>query len=491
MVTRTCLLILQQLTYNNENMKEDFLIPMDDAIADFRHHLDTHDRTILSARFGDGKSFFLSHFMEDSNVNECYTFLTIFPVNYQVTENRDIFDLIKRDILLQMLLKGVIETEIEINDDVALALYLQNQPLSFAESFLPLLSELAMNDDAAKVVSIALAGKKFFKSIKQGLDKIRKEEQSRDSQLDTFLNSVEKDPVVGRDAISSIIQQCLQQYRDKYPNKRVVLVIEDLDRIDPAHLFRILNIFSAHIDFCYRLGCQPDKSLAGNKFGLDKVVFVMDYANVKHLYSHFYGVDVNFEGYIEKFCSSNHYSYSFQEEKNKYFIKQIGIETEFPADVLNCLVKPEDFKEISVRKFVQAIDNVDKSIIKLPKVKSRNNMMITFHPGILRLIVISRKLEIEDRIILSRIEDAIQSKEIGNDGIFPYVAQYIMFVSRESAFSSFRYSCKTWETNYVSVQDINQKGMAICSFSIYANEDINAENNLHEHLKKLFRMAAG
>lgn len=153
-------------------MEEKFLIPIDDALEAFRHHLDAHDRTILSARFGDGKSFFLSHFMEDEGVAERYTFLTIFPVNYQVTENRDIFELIKRDILLQMLIKGIIETEVEISDEVALALYLQNQPLGFVESFLPLLSELALNEDAAKVAAVALAAKKFFKDIKQKLIKI-------------------------------------------------------------------------------------------------------------------------------------------------------------------------------------------------------------------------------------------------------------------------------------------------------------------------------
>lgn len=142
-------------------MEEKFSIPIDDAIEDFRHHLDAHDRTILSARFGDGKSFFLSHFIEDKDVAEHYTFLTIFPVNYQVTENRDIFELIKRDILLQMLLKGVIEADVKIKNEVALALYLQNEPIGFAESFLPLLSEYALSGDAAKATAAALAGKKL------------------------------------------------------------------------------------------------------------------------------------------------------------------------------------------------------------------------------------------------------------------------------------------------------------------------------------------
>ena len=80
-------------------VKEEFLIPIDDAIEAFCHHLDAHDRTILSARFGDGKSFFLSHFIENVDVAEHYTFLTIFPVNYQVTENRDVVDFIKRSSL--------------------------------------------------------------------------------------------------------------------------------------------------------------------------------------------------------------------------------------------------------------------------------------------------------------------------------------------------------------------------------------------------------
>lgn len=95
------------VNHNDNKMEEQFLIPIDDAIEAFRHHLDAYDRTILSARFGDGKSFFLSHFMETEDVAERYQFLTIFPVNYQVEEIRDIFDLIKRDILLQMLQNGV------------------------------------------------------------------------------------------------------------------------------------------------------------------------------------------------------------------------------------------------------------------------------------------------------------------------------------------------------------------------------------------------
>ena len=469
-------------------MEEQFLIPIDDAIEAFLHHLDVHDRTILSARFGDGKSFFLSHFIENEDVAERYTFLTIFPVNYQVTGNRDIFDLIKRDILLQMLLKGIVETEVKITNEQALALYLQCQPLSFAESFLPLFSELALNEEAAKAVAVALAGKKFFKSIKQKLTKIK--EQSHDSQLDTFLNAVEKNPVVGQDAISSIIQQCLQQYKHKHPNKRVVLVIEDLDRIDPAHLFRILNIFSAHIDFCYCLGCQPDETLVGNKFGLDKVIFVMDYRNVQHIFSHFYGEGANFEGYIEKFCSSNHFTYSLEEQREKYYLQQIEKETGLRSSLLNNLIKPADFKNMSVRKVVHAMENTGNSVISIATGQNNEGKSIPLHQGMLRLIAILRKLGIEDTEIISRIRRAIGTKGISSSGFFMYLAPYLNLAAYNNARGDMRFSKSTEMQNTFHVDDILYDGRAHCSYSTTLIYDENAEERLLGLLKKVLLMVA-
>lgn len=37
-------------------------IPVDDAIDRFHNHLLSHERIVLSAKFGDGKSFFLNEF---------------------------------------------------------------------------------------------------------------------------------------------------------------------------------------------------------------------------------------------------------------------------------------------------------------------------------------------------------------------------------------------------------------------------------------------
>ena len=464
-------------------MEEKFLIPIDDEIKSFHHHLDSHDRTILSAKFGDGKSFFISHFMDDEEVKEHYTFLTIFPVNYQVVENRDIFDLIKRDILLQMFIKGVIDTEVEISDVQAFALYLQCKPLSFFESFLPLITELPLSEEAKTSFLVAQALKKLVTTFKSKLDDIKS--QSQDKQIEKFLNEVEQNPVVGQDVISSIIQQGIEKYKQTYPNKRVALIIEDMDRMDPAHLFRILNVFSAHIDFYYRCGLQPDETLDGNKFGLDKVIFVLDYDNLSNIYHHFYGSDTNFEGYIEKFCSSTHYNYSLKELCSSYYMRQIGIATGLDTTILNMLIKPTDFNEKSIRIVVKAINHTDDFIFDKWVGKNQKGEDIHLHPGILRLIAILRKLGIIDTDIIGRLRYAIAQKDVQKSNIFMYLAPYLSLLKYNDTKGSFRYLNSAECVNYVFIKNIKDDGLAECEFFIHTNEDNNAENKMYELLKKL------
>ena len=72
---------------------EDFVIPVDNYVKEFLHHLDSHPRTILSARYGDGKSYFLSEVIKSQHSLQNYVFLTVYPVNYQVIDNKDILSL--------------------------------------------------------------------------------------------------------------------------------------------------------------------------------------------------------------------------------------------------------------------------------------------------------------------------------------------------------------------------------------------------------------
>ena len=76
-------------------------IPIDTHLEMFAEHLAINERAILSAKFGDGKTYFLNKFKEKYS-KEGYYFITLYPVNYSVAENADVFEYIKRDIIIQL-----------------------------------------------------------------------------------------------------------------------------------------------------------------------------------------------------------------------------------------------------------------------------------------------------------------------------------------------------------------------------------------------------
>lgn len=76
-------------------------IPIDTHLEMFAEHLAINERAILSAKFGDGKTYFLDKFKEKYS-KEGYYFITLYPVNYSVAENADVFEYIKRDIIVQL-----------------------------------------------------------------------------------------------------------------------------------------------------------------------------------------------------------------------------------------------------------------------------------------------------------------------------------------------------------------------------------------------------
>lgn len=79
-------------------------IDISQNIQDFKQVFENESRIIFSAKFGDGKSYFLKEFMKsyDEKKNDYY-FITLHPVNYVVEENRDVIEYIKRDILFQLI----------------------------------------------------------------------------------------------------------------------------------------------------------------------------------------------------------------------------------------------------------------------------------------------------------------------------------------------------------------------------------------------------
>lgn len=64
-------------------MSDDNYIPVDDVMLRFEDHLLSHDRVVLSAKFGDGKIFFLNKIKETftMDVESPFEFITLYPVN--------------------------------------------------------------------------------------------------------------------------------------------------------------------------------------------------------------------------------------------------------------------------------------------------------------------------------------------------------------------------------------------------------------------------
>ena len=94
-------------------------------IVQFDEHLKVNDRTILSARFGDGKSWFLDEFMVSQR--DDYEFIVLYPVNYQIAPNEAIMEYIKRDILFQLILKGHLKPGVSIPDPVLFQWYISQK----------------------------------------------------------------------------------------------------------------------------------------------------------------------------------------------------------------------------------------------------------------------------------------------------------------------------------------------------------------------------
>ena len=110
-------------------------IALDEVSTRFQSHLDIEDnyRIFFSGKYGIGKSYFLNEFFDSRK--DRYNKIVISPVNYAVSSNEDIFELIKVDITLQMLLKGMIVSEEEIIPSTASTLsdMALKKPLHFLE----------------------------------------------------------------------------------------------------------------------------------------------------------------------------------------------------------------------------------------------------------------------------------------------------------------------------------------------------------------------
>lgn len=375
---------------------DDNYIPVDDAMQRFEDHLLSHDRVVLSAKFGDGKTFFLNKFKEKCKMDEesPFVFITLYPVNYQVLGNKDIFELIKHDVLLQILQAGIIDVKYEITDRMAFEFYVQSHFCTVGESFFEMLKSCGADDMVTKGFLAAFKSVKWLKSLK---DKVGEYKRKIDQTafLDNYLSTFDENSVYENDIITKIIRDNIKAYQEKY-GKRVVLVIEDMDRLDPAHLFRIMNVFSAHMDYGYRSMQPIDSSLVGNKFGVSNVVFVMHEKNTEALFHHFYGECADYDGYMSKFYNKDIFRFSLADEKEKYALALISDETGLGEERIKEFFDKGFLAAKTMRQIIFAMDKIEEQFYSI-RVKED----IRPNPQILKLIVIAKRLGVSNDKIIS------------------------------------------------------------------------------------------
>ena len=204
------------------------------------------------------------------------------------------FEYIKRDIIIQLQERAFLDNiDMEALFDSIFSFEDLASIVSFLLSFIPM---GAFYD-------------KVFKRFCEIKKKYKEKEHTADKYLATFTNI--KGSIYEEDGYTKLIRNAIEWMSQdhimngtKWRKKKPVLIIEDLDRLDPEHLFRILNVISAHIDN----QVSPDK--VGNKFGFHNIVLVMDYDTTKHIFQHFYGEEACYEGYMSKFLSREPFRYS-------------------------------------------------------------------------------------------------------------------------------------------------------------------------------------
>jgi len=267
-------------------------------ITDFKQVFEVENRMIFSAKFGDGKSYFLDKFIKSySKEDNDYYFITLHPVNYVLEENKDVIEYIKRDILFQLIKDDKIYDYTTKGDKLFNAVCNRESFARLADFLISIVPVDGLKNGIEKT-------KKLLKIIKE-----KYEEQDTVKLVDNYLNGFYglKGSISECDAFTCLIQKTLEHQLAKS-----VLIIEDLDRLDPAHFFRIMNVLSSQVDNPYYSDCVNE-----NKFGFNKIILVMDYDVAKHIFHHFYGMEANYDGYMSKFLNTIPFRFSILDEAHR------------------------------------------------------------------------------------------------------------------------------------------------------------------------------
>ena len=261
----------------------------------FKNHLElnNNDRIIFSGIFGIGKTTFLNNFFQDNSSYECFK---INPINYSISNSEDIIEYIKYDLIFELLSKNVDYKVENFPIELTSQFYIQ-------ENFVEVFSTIAKyGGKIGKTISNIVLD---LKKLKNDIESHNKEHSiDEKTELIKFLKeiNVKSGSIFEENHITLLISNLIESI--KTTEKQSILIIDDLDRLDPEHIFRILNVFACHFDI----------DNTNNKFNIDKIIIVCDVENLRKIFSAKYGQQTDFSGYIDKFFSNEIFYYDSKKE---------------------------------------------------------------------------------------------------------------------------------------------------------------------------------
>lgn len=355
-------------------------IPLDSVFKKFEEHIGkkSNNRIVFSAKFGMGKTYFLREFFKQ--YEDRYEAFHLFPVNYQICSNDDIFDFLKYDIVVELSKKN--KDVFEKND---YSNFLDLQRIFFiwgknnlkdifktGVSFIPKLGR-----SLADTVGLLENFSEFKKGIEGG----------EKGFVEEFIKDNKGKGIKETDYLSELLKTKIEKQKE---SKESVLILDDLDRIDPEHVFRILNVFSSYFDL-------EGRGLS-NKFGFDKVIIVMDVKNIENIFSHRYGKNVDFSGYFDKFFIEEIFFFenedailsaldgiisSFKVGKDSNLKESLNNEASFLTIIIKNLlldfIKKDPAKTLNLRKILKVCKyNFPALEIKYQEADSREYAILQF-----------------------------------------------------------------------------------------------------------------
>lgn len=399
-----------ELSYTTKNLN----VAID--FREFREHFEESNnaKILFSAPFGQGKTTFLEEFFKEEIKNKKnYEVFHLFPVNYSVATNQDIFRLIKTEILVKLLQNDSIVFQKEEFK------YLETLPHFALKNAYKILAPFLKAIPAVGASAFAVYEKleEMAQSYFVEHDKLQKDDRKT---AEEFIQAAYEDEgsIFEDNFYSQLIRQLIQQIKDS--GKETVLIIDDTDRMDPDHIFRILNVFAAHFD-------TPEYSKSdSNKFGFNKIIIVCDYDNLHRIFCHRFGPSTDFAGYIDKFFSNHIFRYN-NAEAIKGYINHFAEELSDNPRFVFLMKELIQTNSISLRELIKE-NRTDTTIEKIPRIPQRSDEVINtiekgFIPSLRLLLYIFNK----DSLItkLKHCKNSLNSRLITDEERYKVEVFYI------------------------------------------------------------------